>query len=160
MHGRAGRVDQAAASVEAGDDLLKRFNWARHYARRLVAEAAMVDGWGEAVVWLRKAEAFFEERGDAFVAAACRALLRKAGAPVPRRRPGGTEVPEALRSLGVTAREVEVLVLVGHGLSNAEIAERLYISPRTAEKHVEHLMAKTGASHRRALLPLTKGLRT
>ena len=58
--------------------------WYRQYARRLAAEAALADGWGEPVAWLREAAAYFAARGDDRVAAACRALLRRAGAPVPR----------------------------------------------------------------------------
>jgi DNA-binding CsgD family transcriptional regulator len=160
IHGRAGRPQDATASATAGDRVLAGFDWFRHFARHLVAGPAVEERWGDPVTWLRESEAFFEERGDAPLAAACRSLLRKAGAPAPRRHRGGTAVPERLRSLGVTAREVEVLVLVSQRMSNAEIGERLFISPRTVEKHIEHLMAKAGVSHRRALTPLAEGLRT
>ncbi|MGH8894305.1 MAG: response regulator transcription factor, partial [Actinomycetes bacterium] len=47
-------------------------------------------------------------------------------------------------------REVEVLALVAHGYSNAEIAARLVISRRTAEHHVEHIYTKIGVSSRAA----------
>ena len=60
-------------------------------------------------------------------------------------------VPADLRALGVTSREVDVLTLVADGLSNREIAERLVVSPRTVEAHVERLLTKTGASNRREL---------
>ncbi len=49
---------------------------------------------------------------------------------------------------GLTAREVEVLRLVTQSLSNAEIARRLVISPRTAEHHVQHIYGKIGVSTR------------
>ena len=78
------------------------------------------------------------------MAAACRGLLRRAGAPVPRQRPGGGELPGQLRALGVTEREADVLRLVAQGLGNREIAERMFLSPRTVEKHVASLLAKTG----------------
>ncbi len=159
IHGRAGRVEDARASVAAGDGLLQRFNWARHLGRRLLAEAAAVDAWGDPVAWLREAEAFFEQRAEASLARACRSLLRRLGAPVPRRH-GASVVPEALWAIGITPREAEVLELVGQRLSNPEIAERLYISARTVEKHVERLMAKTGTSNRRALVPLAERMRT
>jgi len=51
---------------------------------------------------------------------------------------------------GLSEREVEVLQLVAQGLSNREIAQRLYISPRTAEHHVQHIYAKVGISSRAA----------
>jgi HD-GYP domain-containing protein (c-di-GMP phosphodiesterase class II) len=51
---------------------------------------------------------------------------------------------------GLSEREVEVLQLVAQGLSNREIAQRLYISPRTAEHHVQHIYAKIGISSRAA----------
>ena len=77
------------------------------------------------------------------MAAACRALLRSAGAPVPRPA-GDGDVPGPLRALGVTEREADVLRLVAQGLGNREIAERMFLSPRTVEKHVASLLAKTG----------------
>jgi HD-GYP domain-containing protein (c-di-GMP phosphodiesterase class II) len=49
---------------------------------------------------------------------------------------------------GLTPREVEVLSLLARGLSNKEIAQRLFISPKTAGSHVEHIYSKVGASSR------------
>jgi DNA-binding NarL/FixJ family response regulator len=118
--------------------------WHRQYARRICAQAALADGWGAPVPWLREAAGYFAARGDDEVAAACRGLLRQAGAPVPRRRAADDQVPGALRALGVTERETEVARLAALGLRNREIAERMILSPRTVEKHVEHVLAKTG----------------
>jgi DNA-binding CsgD family transcriptional regulator len=115
---------------------------------RLVAEAAIAQGWGEPVTWLREALAFFDERGYPAVAAACRKLLVRAGAPLPRRGRGSSMVPPALRARGVTSREVDVVALVMEGLSNRQIGERLYLSPKTIEKHIEHLMDKMGVASR------------
>jgi DNA-binding NarL/FixJ family response regulator len=47
-----------------------------------------------------------------------------------------------------------VLALVHEGLANKEIAERLYLSPRTVEKHVESLLRKTAARTRTQLATL------
>ncbi len=143
--GHQGRPDQAEAAFAAADRQMGPLvAWYRQYARRLAAEAALADGWGEPVAWLREAAAYFAARGDDRVAAACRALLRRAGAPVPRHRAGDGDLPGPLRALGVTEREADVLRLVAQGLGNREIAERMFLSPRTVEKHVASLLAKTG----------------
>ncbi|WP_433212006.1 response regulator [Microtetraspora malaysiensis] len=62
------------------------------------------------------------------------------------RRPAPAPQPRRLTS--VTEREHEVLTLVGRGLSNAEIATRLHISPGTAKAHVASLLTKLGARDR------------
>jgi DNA-binding NarL/FixJ family response regulator len=66
--------------------------------------------------------------------------------------PGAESGParEALDRL--TPREREVLALVGRGQSNAEIAERLVLSPLTAKTHVARLFAKLGARDRAQLV--------
>ncbi|MGW6396376.1 response regulator [Streptomyces sp. NPDC055103] len=56
------------------------------------------------------------------------------------------------RLAALTAREREVLVLVGGGLSNDEIAERLDVSPLTVKTHVNRTMAKLGARDRAQLV--------
>jgi predicted ATPase/DNA-binding CsgD family transcriptional regulator len=52
---------------------------------------------------------------------------------------------------GISAREAEVLDLVGQHLTNAEVGARLFISVRTVESHVSSLLRKLGVSDRRAL---------
>jgi DNA-binding NarL/FixJ family response regulator len=74
---------------------------------------------------------------------------------VGRMRELGLRVPQGLRKTtranpaGLTARQLEVLGLVAQGLTNAEIAERLVVSPRTAEHHVAAVLTKLGAATRR-----------
>ena len=61
--------------------------------------------------------------------------------------------PQPAAVLGeLTDREREVLALVGEGLSNAEIAGRLYVSPATAKTHVSRAMVKLGARDRAQLV--------
>jgi HD-GYP domain-containing protein (c-di-GMP phosphodiesterase class II)/DNA-binding CsgD family transcriptional regulator len=51
---------------------------------------------------------------------------------------------------GLTRREVEVLRLAARGLTTNDIASRLYISPKTADHHIQHIYAKIGVSTRAA----------
>jgi DNA-binding NarL/FixJ family response regulator len=53
-----------------------------------------------------------------------------------------------LRQRGLSDREIEVLILVAAGYSNGEIAERLFISRKTASVHVSHILDKLGVSTR------------
>ena len=118
--------------------------------RMLALHAALADGWApqvDAVGALRADLAEHERLGDHQLARTCRDLLRRAGAPTRRGR-GATPVPPALRAAGVTSREIDVLALVADGLGNAEVAQRLFLSPRTVETHVANLLAKTGSANR------------
>jgi DNA-binding NarL/FixJ family response regulator len=60
------------------------------------------------------------------------------------RRPGKDSAVEEI----LTRREREVAELVGHGLSNRQIAERLVLSTRTVDGHLEHILAKLGFGSR------------
>ena len=66
-------------------------------------------------------------------------------------RPDAAQRPDPKLDL-LTAREREVLALVGRGLSNAEIAAHLYMSPATAKTHVSHVMTKLDARDRAQLV--------
>ena len=70
--------------------------------------------------------------------------MRELGLAVPR----GPRAATRANPAGLTARQLEVLALLADGLSNAEIAERLVVSPRTAEHHVAAVLAKLGATTR------------
>ncbi len=150
--GRARRADEAAQEEATGSRLLKRAPWMRQVLRRHVAEAALADGWGEPGAWLREAAGWFDAHAHRALAEASRAVLRRAGLPVPRQRRDGADVPPPLQGIGVTRREMEILLAVGDGLDNATIGARLFISPRTVEKHVENLQTKTGITTRAQLI--------
>lgn len=147
--GRAGRADDAAALLADGDVALAGLHWWRRLLRLVALEAAVVDGWGDPVPPLLADLAVHEHAGSADdrLARTCRDLLRRAGQPTRRGR-GSGPVPPGLRRIGVTSREVDVLVLVGRGLTNAQVAARLFLSTRTVDSHVASLLGKTGATGR------------
>jgi len=66
----------------------------------------------------------------------------------PRPVPEVTEPRAAASALGLSAREIEVLELVAAGMSNGEIAERLFITRKTAAVHVTHILDKLGVPNR------------
>jgi DNA-binding CsgD family transcriptional regulator len=141
LAGRAGDAARAAELAEAGERGLTAFPVWSDLARMYAAEAALADGWGEPRRWLQAARDGFAAHGIERLARRCEARL-------------GSAVPASWASLGVTTREADVLRLVAEGLANKEIASRLYLSPRTIEKHVESLLRKTGARSRTQLVAL------
>jgi DNA-binding CsgD family transcriptional regulator len=150
--GRRGHIAVAEEAFGRADADLAPCDWYRHHARRLVAEAAIHDQWGDPKRWLADALAFFDATGPPAVASACRSLLRQAGAPVPRRHRSAPDLPEALTAAGVTPREAEVLTLLAEGRSTRDIAARLYLSPKTVERHIANSAAKVGVGGRSELV--------
>lgn len=150
--GRDGERSRAEELFAAAEALTGDLELSRHHAHCLVAPAAARDGWGEPVRWLLAALAFFDERGHRSLTQACKSLLRASGAALPRAGRGQSRVSGALRALGVTSRETDVLGLVADGRSNQEIAARLHLSVRTVEGHVGALKLKLGAVSRAELV--------
>ena len=80
------------------------------------------------------------------------------GAPPEQAPPQAQEMPESAASAaptseypaGLTAREVEVLRLVARGLTNAQTAQELFLSPRTVNAHLTSVYGKLGVSSRGA----------
>jgi DNA-binding CsgD family transcriptional regulator len=134
----AGRDDPArAATLAVEADRLNAFvPWWRHVVRRHAAAAAAADGWRMPDDWMAESEEWLRAHGYPVLADACAGLG-------PR--------PVAWAALGITPREADVLALVVEGCPNREIAERLFLSVRTVEKHVEALLRKTGTRTRTQL---------
>jgi DNA-binding CsgD family transcriptional regulator len=152
LRGRAGDPAAASAAFDAAVSAGGPLPLFCHLGVRLACEPAVHDGWGDPASALTAAEAFFAIAGHEPVATACRSLLRHTGRSRQRRIDAG--VHPQLRRLGITAREAEILALVGERLPNRDIAERLYLSPRTVEKHVASLLTKAGAASRADLVRL------
>lgn len=151
LAGRNGHPDEATAAVTEALRVGEPYLMSRHLGLRLVGEAALADGWGSPVEWLRAAEEYFHTSDVPATAAECRRLLRGTGFRVAPRRNGVDDVPPRLRTAGITVREYEVLRLLAGRLGNREIADRLHLSLRTVEKHVSSLITKTGQPNRVAL---------
>ncbi|SCG67187.1 response regulator [Micromonospora inositola] len=87
--------------------------------------------------------------GDALLAPA---ITRRLVEEFLRRPAPGTGTPPSLA--GLTARETDVLRLVGRGLSNAEVASELFLAESTVKTHVANLLAKRGLRDRAQLVVL------
>lgn len=126
------------------DEALKGFSRAQmpmELARtHLEMARALADRSNEVAIAEAKAALESFERLDAARHAdAAAAVLRSLGVPV-RTGPKGTGA--------LTRREAEVLQLIGAGLSNPEIADRLYITRKTVEHHVGTVLSKLGLRNR------------
>jgi DNA-binding NarL/FixJ family response regulator len=86
-------------------------------------------------------------RGEALLSPC---LARRLIAELAARPAPSSPSPELLDEL--TAREREVVALVGHGLTNNDIAERLVVTPSTAKSHVSRAMVKLHAHDRAKLV--------
>ncbi|GAA4931419.1 regulatory LuxR family protein [Actinomycetospora succinea] len=150
-HARDGERESAEKSIAEGDRVLAGHRYWRHLLRVELARPAAAGGIGDPGRWLRAAFADHARTGEVCLRRRCRDLMVELGVPVPRSRRDGAVVPTDLRELGVTPREWQVLELVDQGLTNPQIAERLFLSPRTVETHVAALLAKTGLSRRAEL---------
>ena len=79
-----------------------------------------------------------------------------------RQPPGGEPFAADQRritELGITPRELEILGLIAAGLSNREIAERLFVSENTVKTHSSRLFDKLGAQRRTQAVQLGKAAR-
>ena len=108
-------------------------------ARLELAGALVADHPDVARAEARNALEVFDRLAMARDVDAAAAVLRTLGVKIATPRPG-----DGL----LTKRELEVLDLLGHGLSNPEIADRLFISRKTVEHHVGHVLAKLGLRSR------------
>jgi DNA-binding CsgD family transcriptional regulator len=149
--GRQGRASDAARWFSTGDRLMPP-GWRRYHARLVVAQAALRADWGDPGAWATDALVWAERSRLEPLAAAARRAMRRAGLRVRRRGRGLAIVPAALVALGVTSREMDVLLQVAEGRSNQEIGERLFISPRTVESHIQSLMRKCSTGTRAELI--------
>ena len=94
---------------------------------------------------LTQAFDILDRLGAGAAAALAADRLRSLGERVPR----GIRPSTRANPAGLTSREIEVLQLVVDGLTNAEIAAKLFVSDKTVEHHVSRLLLKLGVASRR-----------
>ncbi|MEE4540786.1 AAA family ATPase [Streptomyces sp. V4-01] len=142
------------------------------YALFVEAETARAEGRGEPALWAAAQQAFESQERPLELAqvrfrhaealgasgsaprearallASALAVARAAGARPLAARIAALSLPPAADPLGLTARERDVLRLVADGRTNRQIAEALFISPKTASVHVSNILAKLSVSTR------------
>jgi DNA-binding CsgD family transcriptional regulator len=143
LTGNPGLLTQAVTILEAGQ-------------RRLALASALEDlamaeiragGTDHAIAALDRALVIYAACGARWDLARVRRRLRQLG--IQRRLP--TERRPALGWAALTESELTVVRLVADGLTNREVAERLYVSPHTVNGHLRHAFEKLGINSRVAL---------
>ena len=129
-------VELAGHSEQAAD------LWARLGCRY---ESALALAWADDAALLLHALGDLQELGASAAARLVARRLRERGI---RRLPRGPRPATRDNPAGLTARELEVLGLLADGHTNPTIAQRLYVSARTVDRHVSSLMRKLDASTR------------
>lgn len=136
-------VDAAAAAVCAADEAGAPIELAR--ARMIAGQALAAAGFRDKAIdsFRRALEGFEAHSARGFAAAASGALrslgVRTVGRRIPRNRAGSRDL---------SVREHEVADLVADGLTNRQIAQRLFLSTRTVESHLSRILRKLGVTAR------------
>jgi DNA-binding CsgD family transcriptional regulator/tetratricopeptide (TPR) repeat protein len=149
---REGEVAAWSQAVSVCREMNEPYPLAYALLRHAEALAAAHDP-GSASAAAREALGLAQGMGAAPLAGEIEALARRARLRI-QDEAGSAEasreddVPDELARLGLTAREAEVLSLVADGCSNGQIAERLFITRKTASVHVSNILAKLGVGTR------------
>ena len=144
---RVGLAARFAAAISEGDGA--ELSSVSEEFERMGDLIAAVDAAAHAALSYRRQD----KRGSALgCSTRADALAERCGASTPALR-------QATESLPLSDREAEIVMLIGEGLSNRAVAERLTLSIRTVESHIYRAMMKTGTTSRdelAALLPRNK----
>ncbi|MFD9594870.1 AAA family ATPase [Kitasatospora sp. NPDC059973] len=123
-------------------------------------EAGVLAGDREAgAALLREARTLARARSDSALLAEINGLAERAGLALTARAARATAVPAVGDSFGLTPRERDVLRLLARGRTNRQIAEELYISPKTASVHVSNILGKLAVAGRGEAAALAHRLR-
>jgi DNA-binding CsgD family transcriptional regulator len=149
--GRARGTAVPAAWAKAADAWLAlKEPYPAAYALFRQAEAELAGGGGRtaAETPLRRSIELCREMGAVPLLEMARALARRARIDVGRPPPAGAGETWTVGDYGLTERERDVLALLAEGRSDRQIAEELFISPKTASVHVSNIKGKLGVEHR------------
>jgi DNA-binding CsgD family transcriptional regulator len=113
--------------------------------------------YGEFSLWLGKADTDLLLVGVALIFFILGAILY-GRYNSPRREKRKPLSPGKLHEIGLTTREQQVLQEICHGLSNREIAEKLFVSEHTIKTHVSNLLVKLGVKRRTQAIQLAREL--
>jgi DNA-binding CsgD family transcriptional regulator len=140
-------LDSIGALLDPAD--LKEYRLNEQAARAQLGEAAFLAAWAEGramtpeqVIAIEDAPAPQSEAA----AAAPRVGASQTGRPTQSKRSDPTAIAPDLLS----AREMDVLRLIASGLSDADVAARLYLSPHTVRAHIRSIYSKIGVASRSA----------
>ncbi|MGW3425595.1 helix-turn-helix transcriptional regulator [Streptomyces phaeochromogenes] len=142
--------EEWSEAVSAFEPLERPYDLAR--VRHRLAESLLASGGGEeerdrATELLRLARAVADHLGARPLADAVGLLAQRARLTLAR-APERSAPADPVEALGLTSRERDVLRLVAAGRSNRQIAEELFISPKTASVHVSNILGKLNVSGR------------
>ena len=142
--GRAEQAVEVLCGAADGLDADERPALVATLRLELAEALALTGDTDAAIAEARAAHAVFSRLGATRNEDRSAAMLRRLGAPATAaRRAVGLDT-----LAGLSSRELEVLELLRQGLTNAEIAARLFISPKTAEHHVGRILTKLGVRSR------------
>jgi DNA-binding CsgD family transcriptional regulator len=140
---RADRSTAEPYSLELADDWLAAARWWAEHGCPF--EQAVDLLWSGDPASMYRALEIFDDLGAEPAASIVRRRLREAGeVSVPR----GPRRATRENAHGLTPRQADVLQLLGDGLTNREIAQRLFLSERTVDHHVSAVLTKLGVSSR------------
>jgi DNA-binding CsgD family transcriptional regulator len=146
-HGRS-NADQWADVADSFDVLAWPYEAAIARYHEADARLRSRSGHQQAAAAARTALATAEQLGATPLADQVRLLAQRGRLDLTESPKPAAVAVDPLQELGISAREAEVLRLLGVGRSNRQIANELYISEKTASVHVTHLLRKLGVANR------------